>query len=187
MSSADFPKWRASPCSQNVDMNNLRCLSIVTRWLFVLSLTVGCATNAAASPFDGKWSIEWPCEGAVGIYVEMCAQGSRDYFLLDLWTTGSAVCGSHIATAHLGNRVDDGGQLDGNPTLTGTMDGSSAKVEYRSAWGATGLATLQVEGDQLRWKVQSQSEGVSWLPDDAVLKKLPLAGRTALRDCRLQE
>jgi hypothetical protein len=165
-------------------MANLKRRLFSVRWLFVLGLAIRCVTSSAA-PLDGEWKFTWSCEGATGMYAEECAQGARDYFLLELWTEKDAVCGFHTATAPLGNRVDEGDLLDGNPTITGTVDGTSAKVTFRSAWGATGSATLQVEGDKLQWKILTQSEGMSWVPKMATLDKQSPSIKAAVRKCQL--
>ena len=165
-------------------MANLKRRLFSVRWLFVLGLALRCATSAAG-PLDGEWKFTWSCEGATGMYAESCARGDRDYFFLELWTKRNAVCGFHTATAQLGNRVDEGDQLDGNPTITGTVDGTSATVTFRSAWGATGTATLQVEGDKLQWKILTQSEGMSWVPKMATLDKQSPSIKAAVRKCQL--
>ncbi|MBV8474364.1 MAG: DUF1311 domain-containing protein, partial [Hyphomicrobiales bacterium] len=52
--------------------------------------------------FEGRWSETYPCN----LDKEECG-GRSDMFSLDLWSSGARLCGSHIATAHLGNRVDE--------------------------------------------------------------------------------
>jgi hypothetical protein len=152
----------------------------------ILLLPLIASFSVAASPFDGEWEVIWSCEGATGVYAERCAEGFRDFFLLDLWTTANSVCGLHVSTGHLGNRVDEGDLLDGKPTVTGSVDGDVAKVGFRSAWGATGTATIRLEGSRLHWKVLAQHEGESWLPQDAVLLKQPTPSKTESRVCTLQ-
>jgi hypothetical protein len=96
----------------------------MNRLFLLLLITVGCSATAA-SPLDGEWTVVWSCKGATEFYAERCAEGRRDYFTLDLYTDGKSLCGFHIATAHLGNRVDEGDLLDGRPTITGTANGAS--------------------------------------------------------------
>jgi len=152
----------------------------------ILLLPLIASFSVAASPLDGEWKIVWSCEGATGAYAERCAEGLRDFFLLDLWTTGNSICGSHIATGHLGNRVDEGDLLDGKPTVTGNVDGDVANVGFRSAWGATGTATIRLEGSTLHWKILTQTDGQSWLPQDAVLLRQAAPAKTESPVCTVQ-
>jgi hypothetical protein len=158
----------------------------MTAHRFLPFLLLIASISASASPLDGEWEVIWSCKGATGAYSERCAQGARDHFLLDLWSTGKSLCGLHLATAHLGNRVDEGDLLDGGPTITGSIQGDIANVRFRSAWGATGTATIRVVGSRLHWAVLSQAEGESWLPDDAVLLRKPAPLKTESRACTVE-
>lgn len=155
------------------------------RYTLLLALIVG--FSASASPLDGEWEVVWPCNGATGVYAKRCAEGLRDYFSLELWTAGNSICGFHMATGHLGSRVDDGNLIDGEPTIKGVVDdGGIAKVEFRSAWGATGMATIRVAGSNLDWKILTITEGQSWLPNEAVLLKQSAILKGKRRECSLK-
>lgn len=103
------------------------------------------------------------------IYAQRCAEGVQDYFELDLWSDGDRLCGTHSATAHLGNRVDE--DEDWTPSVAGRINGDSAVVRFHSHWGAWGRAKISVLGGKLIWKVLDQDDGVSWIPKQAQLTK----------------
>ncbi len=159
---------------------------LMSRRFFLLPLLLA-SLSAAASPLDGEWKVIRPCDGATGIYAERCSEGMRDYFWLDLWTNGDSVCGFHISTGHLGSRVDEGDLLNGRPTITGLADGAVAKVHFRSAWGATGTATIRVEDQKLNWEVLDQTEGQSWIPRQAILLKQQVSSKKERRECPEKE
>jgi hypothetical protein len=80
---------------------------------------------------DGVWKLSFPCAGATGVYPERCAAGVRDYFVLELWSEGSCPCDFHLATAHLGNRLDEADRPA--PSIVGTFSGTKANVAFESA------------------------------------------------------
>jgi len=155
---------------------------MVNRFLLLVVITLWHVTSYSAS-FGGQWEVVYPCKGAIGIYKERCDLGVRDHFSLELWTSGGKICGVHEATAQLGNKVDG---PEAEP-LTGTIDSSSAKVVFHSAFGAAGTALLLLEGSKLRWKILSleDSTGSSLLPTEAVLEKSFVhPGKTLPQSCR---
>lgn len=46
-----------------------------------------------------------------------------------------------------------------NPGLIGTVDKSTAKVNFRSSHGAVGSALLELDGEQLRWTIENITPG----------------------------
>jgi hypothetical protein len=104
-------------------------------------------------------------------YAQRCAEGVQDRFELTLWVDGRRLCGTHAATAHVGNRVDE--DEDWTPSLLGTFDRNSALVKFQSHWGGSGHARLERKGGKLYWDVVDQDGGTSWMPDHAVLSRKP--------------
>ena len=146
---------------------------------YVILLTL--YSSAHGSPFDGEWKVIFDCTGATGIYAEKCARGNRDIFYLSLKSSEENICGSHLATAHLNNRVDSGEQAAGNkPTIIGSYKGNLATVKYQSALGGGGLAEMKIENSQLHWKVIEEDTGRSWFPDEAILKKISSTQQSSL-------
>ncbi|GGX86332.1 hypothetical protein GCM10007386_16430 [Pseudoduganella dura] len=139
------------------------------------------ARIASASPIVGYWKIEHSCAHATGVYEERCKKGERDVFMLAIQVDGDRVCIAHLATAQLHNRVD--GSDDFEMSMEGNASGSMASVRYRSAWGGTGTATLRVDRNTLRWKVETKDEGRSWIPDAAELRRVPARGYDSLPKC----
>lgn len=155
-----------------------------SRRLWPLLLLATClSARASQSPLQGDWQVVWSCRDAVGAFADRCAEGDRDYFRLSLVIRDNQVCGLHIATAQLGNRVDEGALLDGKPTLEGLARGHTANVNFRSAWGATGVARIALADGKLHWRVVTQSDGTSWIPKDALLVKQSESGGDAKRVC----
>jgi hypothetical protein len=129
------------------------------------------ATGAScfAGPLDGEWSIVWSRKAGAD-----CAPDGSDAFTLDLWSDGTALCGTHLATAQFGHRVDEGDLLDGRPTITGTTKGAGALVTYRSARDeGIVIASIRRRGKKLYWRVLRSAGPESLLPMRAVLKKMP--------------
>jgi hypothetical protein len=149
---------------------------------FILFAVTWCSL-AVGSSFEGEWVIVWPCAGSTGIYADRCAEGIRDLFVLDISVFEKKICGFHLASGQLGNKVDDGTMLDGNPTITGSIQKDLAKVVYRSAWGATGTAAIRVRGKKLYWTVLTESNDESWFPSRAVLTKRSGVSRKTLDVC----
>ena len=142
--------------------------------LLLLTLLLCCRDSAAASAFDGLWEVRFSCDGATGVYAERCRQGQRDGFQLNLWSSTSRLCGLHMATAYLGNRVDEAGDPE-DPSVQGALHQGFAIVHFRSSWGGQGSASLQRRGRQLVWQILAQDPGgePSWLPQRAVLSRKP--------------
>lgn len=122
---------------------------------------------------DGAWEAIYPCETDSSSYGDpnekKCEAGVRDYFDLQLWSEGGLICGTHAATAHLGNRVDE--DEDWGPSIAGLLKGNSASVRFRSSWGGTGHASIRLEAGALYWDVLDHDAGTSWIPDHAVLSR----------------
>jgi len=139
----------------------------------VILLAILAVNYAVASPPDGHWKIVWSCKGATGAFENPCRDGANDYFELRLWTHGDEICGFHDATSHLQQRSDDGENIDGKPSVTGTFHGNLARVTFRSTrvenkeFGAT----LRALGKKLIWKrIHPRNDG-PLLPDNATLLK----------------
>jgi hypothetical protein len=115
---------------------------------------------------DGSWKATFPCS-------TNCTEGNgkSDSFVLDLWSSGARLCGTHLATAHLGNRVDEIDDADAPPSILGSIEGTVAEVTFKSGWGGSGHATIRVVGDQLRWQLAGRGEGTFWFPSKAVLMR----------------
>ncbi len=131
---------------------------------------------ALASPMDGSWKVVWPCSTARDAFLpERCREGDNDYFELQLWSTGTKLCGVHAATARLGNRVDE--VETWGPSVVGVVGRGPVTVQFRSHWGATGHATLRLVKGRLHWRVIDSNETPdthdrsSWIPDRAVLRR----------------
>lgn len=139
------------------------------------------ARSASASPLVGIWKKEFSCDQLSGIYEERCKQGERDSFQLSIAVEGDHVCALHEVSANMGNRVDEVEDLA--PSMTGQADGKVAKVRFRSTWGGTGTAVLQVQGNALHWKVTAKDDGESWIPDEAVLKRIPAVAYDRMPEC----
>lgn len=156
------------------------CYVAAMRWLILAVLCGSWCTPVAAqgSLFDGEWRVSYPC-----LLTGNECEGRSDVFILRLWSNGDRLCGHHLATAHLGNRVDEG-DLVGSPTIIGTAQGTQATVAFRSAWGAAGHARLVLVDGRLRWHITESHEtdegAVSWLPDDATLARSKRSGPSAL-------
>jgi hypothetical protein len=134
------------------------------------------------SPLDGHWEKTWSCKGSTGIFAKRCAQGDQDSFYLDLWSSGKAICGLHLATGQLGLRVDDSDDED-HPSIKGNVKGATATVKFESSWGATGTASIRVVGRKLYWKILHQTNDQSWIPDQAVLLKQPGSSKKEALKC----
>lgn len=139
------------------------------------------ARSANANPFVGFWEKEFPCAGATGLYEEKCKQGERDVFRLAIQVIGDRVCIIHMATAHLGNRVDEVEDL--TPSMEGKAKGNVATVRFLSSWGGTGTAALRIKGNTLSWNVSTKDGGESWIPDDALLQRIPAGTYDRIPEC----
>lgn len=125
----------------------------------------------APAPFDGEWAFTYSCETATGAYADRCKQGSRDEFRLSLLQQGRRVCGYHLATGQLGNRVDEGDLAGPGPSVIGTATGNVVTLTFKSArTGEMGQATLIRDGDTIVWHVTQPLREDNWFPNDAVLK-----------------
>ncbi|KQW44671.1 MULTISPECIES: hypothetical protein [unclassified Roseateles] len=144
-----------------------------------LALLVVATSATSASPIEGEWKVVFPCTNATGVYAERCADGERDYFWLGLQANGASVCGFHIATGQMGNKVDGADEVA--PTIAGSLIGAAGQVSFLNARGAKGTAVVRLSGDQLEWRVLQQS-GTTWIPEHAVLTRQPT--RSASRTCQ---
>lgn len=139
------------------------------------------ARSGKASPFVGFWKKEFSCAGATEPFAERCKQGERDVFELAIQVNGDHVCILHMATAQLGNRVDEVEDL--KPSMQGEANGKVATVRFRSAWGGTGAAALRVDGNALHWSVSAKDGGESWIPGEAVLQRIPAGPYDRMPEC----
>ncbi|MHC6050360.1 hypothetical protein ACYT84_01085 [Ralstonia solanacearum] len=150
-------------------MLSTKPLPAIVGALFAAGLACG---QDAPLTFDGEWAVTHSCEGATGPYAERCAQGMRDVFHLSLLQQGRHVCGYHLATGHLGNRIDEGDLAGPGPSVMGTATGNVVTLTFKSArTGELGQATLIKDGDTIVWHVTQPLREDNWFPDDAVLKK----------------
>lgn len=139
------------------------------------------ARSASNSPLVGVWIKEFSCDQTTGMYEERCKQGERDKFQLSIVVEGQRVCALHVVWANMGNRVDE--VEDVRPSMAGKANSNTGMVHFRSTWGGTGTATLRVEGDSLHWKVTRTDDGESWIPDEAVLHRMPAGAYDRLPEC----
>lgn len=139
------------------------------------------ARAASASPLVGFWKKEYACVGATEPSLSRCTPDQHDVFMLRIQAHGNLACVIHMATAQLGNRVDEGEGTD--PTMTGTIAGDAATVHFTSGWGATGTATLRVQGNQLVWKITAQDAGQTWMPKAETLTRVPAGQYDLLPAC----
>lgn len=150
-------------------MKNTKLLHVLAGFLCVAGPAMGQGTQ---STFDGEWEIIYPCTGATGPYIDRCEEGMRDVFNLRLTQQGQLVCGYHLVTGHLGNRVDEGDLGPPGPSINGTASGNVATLNYRSArTGEVGQATLTRKGNTVVWHALRPLNDDNWFPDDAVLRK----------------
>jgi uncharacterized protein len=139
------------------------------------------ARSASPSPLAGIWIKESSCDQLSGLYEERCKQGERDKFQLSIVVDGAHVCALHVVWANTGNRVDEVENLQ--PSMTGKTDGNTATVRFSSTWGGTGTAILRAQGNSLHWKVSVKDKGESWIPDEAVLQRIPAAPNDRMPEC----
>lgn len=136
----------------------------------LLGVAIPALAQDRSPPFEGEWEIKYSCEGATEPYIERCRQGVRDVFNLSLIQQGQRVCGYHLVTGHLGNRVDEGDLGPPGPSVTGFASGNVATLNYRSArTEEMGQARLTRTGDTIIWHVLRPLHDDNWFPDDAVL------------------
>ncbi len=108
-----------------------------------------------AEPFDGKWT--W-------------SQG-KESLELTLDQDAEVLTGFHIAIGQNGNKVDDTAQ-EIVPSITGVVEGNTAKIDFASAFpdGGTGTATLTLQNGKLEWLLTG-SKGEHYFPKNAELQR----------------
>ena len=129
------------------------------KFLFALAF-VAClplTAQAAHPPFMGHW--HW-------------AKGSEE---LDLYLdqTGPKISGYHTAIGQEGAKVDEVTK-DQPPSLTGTANGLTATLDFRSGFPDStghGTAQLSLKMGQLEWKT-THAEGEEYFPLHAVLNRV---------------
>ena len=126
---------------------------------------------AAGESMTGTWRVIWPCANATGVFEQRCSEGTRDSFTLRILVKGSTLCALHAATAQMGNRVDESEGPE--PSITGRVVGTNAKITFSSSWEAKGTASLVLKGDIPEWKLLSQEGSRHWLPSEAALMRVP--------------
>ncbi len=138
-------------------------------------------------PLAGDWSMAYSCENATGVYAKRCQQGTRDgFYLYELTQEGRTLCGYHLATGQMGNRIDDGYLSGDGPSVHGTVQGKTAQVAFRSGrTGEVGRATLTRDGDTLVWHVTRpiKTADENWIPSDAVLQRVERRGPQHIKGC----
>ncbi|MFM0644139.1 hypothetical protein PQR14_07390 [Paraburkholderia bryophila] len=140
----------------------------------VLFIALGTTRPAEASgAFDGNWIFKYSCNGTTGVFADRCRRGEGDSFtLINLTESGNRVCGYHVATGYVQNKVDEGDLDGGGPSIYGAVSGDTATVRFRSAWnGAVGIATMTRRKGSIVWHVVKPLTEQSVFPDDAVLSK----------------
>jgi hypothetical protein len=147
---------------------------MLTRAAFITVATLLGAVPGIAAAHEsmaGTWQITWPCDNATGAFKQRCSEGMRDTFTLRISLKGSTLCALHAVTAQMGNRVDVSEGPE--PSITGQVVGTSAKITFSSSWEAKGTASLALKGESLEWKLISQNGGRHWLPSEAALVRVP--------------
>lgn len=139
------------------------------------------ARLASPNPLVGIWKKEFSCAQLSGVYEQRCKQGERDKFQISIVVDGDRVCALHVVWANMGNRVDEVEDLQ--PSMMGKTQGNTATVRFSSTWGGTGTATLRVLGNELHWRVNRKDEGESWIPDEAVLERVPAVALDRMPEC----
>jgi hypothetical protein len=148
--------------------------------LAMTALAVLASSRLLASPFDGNWSATYPCT----LGAAECRDRSADLFNLELWSQGKNLCGTHLATAHLGDRVDENDSV--KPSISGTVRGNNAIVSFvSSSWGGSGHARLTISGKRLRWHTLDRL-GTTWLPGDTMLTR-DSANTSASQECKFEK
>ena len=150
--------------------------------LVILSLFAAAPASARASPLDGTWKIVFPCKSVgEGEYPKRCAAGDRDHFILDLWSQGDLLCGTHELALNLGDQLDE--SVPADKAIAGRITGRSATVTFH-IWSASGHATLRVRGGKLHWDVVDQDKGFSQgIPTHVVLLRQRVSGADGARAC----
>ena len=147
---------------------------MLTRFPFlaIVVLLVAVPNIAAArESMTGTWQTTWSCDNATGVFEQRCREGMRDSFTLRILVKGSTLCALHAATAQMGNRVDESEGPE--PSITGRVVGTNAKITFSSSWEAKGTASLVLKGEILEWKLLSQEGSRHWLPSEAALMRVP--------------
>jgi hypothetical protein len=134
------------------------------RWV----LFTGCLSwlpfaHAASSPLAGTWKATIQCSKKAD------SSCQPEFFAIRLFVRGGEVCGKHSSVAMQGNKVDE--MDDSEPSLTGTMDGSIAKISFNSAFGGSGWAQVSSTGKTLNWRI-TKDDGVHYLPPKVTLQRV---------------
>jgi hypothetical protein len=119
--------------------------------------TVAPATDRAAeASFTGSWG--WGNE--------------HEGFDLTLRQEGTKLTGHHVSTVMDGDRTDAVTE-DDPPSITGSVAGNVATVEFRSGYSdIKGKARITLRGDSLDWEILSVEEGEQYLPAKATLHRV---------------
>jgi hypothetical protein len=112
--------------------------------------------RSSSKPFEGVWS--WTSQ--------------RSAFNLTLKQSGTHITGRHSAVAQNGNRIDDDSDPRDKPSISGTVKGNRATVQFASSYteGAGGDAELTLEHNRLHWRIL-KSHGQHYFPDTAILSR----------------
>lgn len=123
------------------------------------------AIDTVRTGFSGRWV--WQGE-----------EGAS--FELRLDQKDTVLTGFHCAITANARRVDCASNDDSKhstPTITGTVNGRSATITFRSIYGidkkgnrVTGTARIIHRGDSIEWRIEGQATGEHWLPFAVTLK-----------------
>lgn len=149
------------------------------KYLMVALLLIGVShpDYAAASKFDGEWKLA-SCNVSSG-YLEdkngfLTCQGASDPFVIDLWSSGSMICGEYESVAYGGNKVDDGYIVESSSTPQDKkgMENGTLDIDFFGGFSddGKGHAKIKVVGKKLYWIVEN-SDGEFYLADKAVLRR----------------
>ena len=145
------------------------------KYLWPLLIVISHA-HAAPATMNGAWEGRWSCDQ----HGWRCPEG-EDVFRLDLRTRGEQVCGKLIATWRGASKVEEDAD-DEPPSVVGRYLNHSATVSFKSNWGGRGVASIELRGDALHWKVLWQDDGESYLPQEAVMHSRANEGRFLWRE-----
>lgn len=117
---------------------------------------------SSPSDFTGTWE-------ATGLGATSPADPSptRATFTLTLIQTGNKIQGSHCANLMVAGRTDCANQ--GQTTLTGTVQGNTAYVDFTSSNLGTGKARLTLANAALKWKIVAAPTTDYAIPNDEIL------------------
>lgn len=140
--------------------------------------SAGTDTTAEPAAADAPDSIR---SGFSGRWVWQGDEGAS--FELRLQQKDSVITGFHCAVTANARRVDcassDDDSKHATPTISGTVNGRSASITFRSIYGidkkgnrVTGTARIIHRGSSIEWRIEGQATGEHWLPFAVTLKPI---------------